>query len=55
MENRVRVHEQYNVLGGIDRVNNTTVPSSAAGMPGASRSREEGRPLSLPSYIPVTY
>ncbi|CAM6076815.1 unnamed protein product [Sphagnum tenellum] len=55
VENRVRVHEQYNVLGGIDRVNNTTVPSSAAGMPGGSRSREEGRPLSLPSYIPVTY
>jgi hypothetical protein len=32
-ENRIRVHEQYNVRGGVDRVNNTTgLPSVGAGL-----------------------
>jgi hypothetical protein len=32
-ENRLRVHEQYNVRGGTDRVNNATgLPSSMAAL-----------------------
>lgn len=50
-ENRVRVHEQYNVRGGIDRVSNS---NAASGVPAGGRQGEDGRPFSHP-YMPVTY
>lgn len=54
-ENRVRVHEQYNVRGGIDRVNNSTVPPAPTGLSSGSRQGEDGRPLPPSSQLPVTY
>ena len=53
-ENRVRVHEQYNVRGGIDRANTTSGVPSAAGYPLGGRQGEDGRPFSSPS-VPVAY
>lgn len=51
-ENRVRVHEQYNVRGGIDRVSNS---NAASGVPAGGRQGEDGRPFSHSPYMPVTY
>lgn len=48
----MRVHEQYNVRGGIDRVSNS---NAASGIPAGGRQGEDGRPFSHPSYMPVTY
>ena len=47
----MRVHEQYNVRGGIDRVSNS---NAASGIPAGGRQGEDGRPFSHP-YMPVTY
>lgn len=54
-ENRVRVHEQYNVRGGIDRVNNSAVPPAPTGLSSGSRQGEDGRSFPPSSQLPVTY
>ena len=54
-ENRVRVHEQYNVRSGIDRANNTSGGApTAVGYPLGGKHGEDGRPFSYSSR-PVPY